>query len=49
MDESDTDTGNYRISVKAEAFYIPDQSDESQNRYVFVYKIRITNQGRVGA
>ena len=44
-----SDTGNYRISVTAEAFFIPDQSDESQDRYVFAYKIRITNKGGISA
>ncbi len=43
------DTSIYRISVNAEAFFIPDQSDEAQDRYVFAYKIRITNKGEISA
>lgn len=39
----------YRIQVEAQAFFLPEQSDESQDRYVFAYKIRITNNGDVAA
>lgn len=46
---SDDDTSNYRIEVTAEAHFIPDQSDESQARYVFAYRIRIANTGSMPA
>ncbi len=37
------------IKVSANAFYLPDQSDEDNDQYVFAYTIRITNVGSVGA
>ena len=43
------DTEKYNIDVYAEAFFLPDQSDEEAERFVFAYKIRITNVGSVGA
>jgi ApaG protein len=43
------DANKYRIRVEAEAFFLPEQSDEDQDRYVFAYKIRIINQGTVPA
>lgn len=50
MDPTDHDQpGTHRIIVEAEAFFLPDQSDEAQDRYVFAYKIRITNRGDVPA
>ena len=39
----------YSISVSAKSTYIPDQSDEDKERYVFAYTITIKNTGRVGA
>jgi ApaG protein len=39
----------YDISVTVEPQYIPDQSDESANRYVFAYRVTMTNTGSVGA
>ncbi|MGB8337629.1 MAG: Co2+/Mg2+ efflux protein ApaG [Burkholderiales bacterium] len=39
----------YSIDVKAQATYLPDQSDENASRYVFAYTITITNKGNVGA
>lgn len=39
----------YRIDVKARTTYLPDQSDEAENRYVFAYTITITNTGTVTA
>lgn len=45
----DSQPGKYHITVEAEAFFLPDQSDEDQDRYVFAYKIRITNTGSVPA
>jgi ApaG protein len=40
---------NYSISVQTEAQYVPEQSDEIQQRYVFAYHITITNTGAVTA
>ncbi|MGN2392759.1 Co2+/Mg2+ efflux protein ApaG [Pelomicrobium sp. G1] len=39
----------YRIDVKARTTYLPDQSDEAENRYVFAYTITLTNTGTVAA
>jgi ApaG protein len=44
-----TSTEKYNIDVHAEAFFLPDQSDEEADRFVFAYKIRITNAGSVAA
>jgi ApaG protein len=46
---SQTHDDKYRIHVEAEAFFLPDQSDEDQDRYVFAYRIRITNRGSTPA
>ncbi len=39
----------YSIEVTAKTTYLPDQSDETANRYVFAYTITITNTGTVTA
>ncbi len=39
----------YNIKVVANAFYLPDQSDEEEDRYVFAYTITIKNEGSVPA
>ena len=39
----------YEFSVSVETAYVPDQSDDAQNRYVFSYTITITNVGSVAA
>ncbi len=39
----------YQISIDAEAMFVPEQSDEAQDRYVFAYRIRITNTGQAPA
>lgn len=39
----------YRIDVQAVAQYIPEQSDPDENKYVFAYRIVITNRGSVAA
>jgi ApaG protein len=39
----------YHITVTPVAQYIPDQSDEAADRYVFVYTITIANTGTVPA
>jgi len=40
---------NYEVSVTAQTQYLPEQSDESANRYVFAYTIVIRNVGAVAA
>src|SRR5688572_7079701 len=35
----------YSVAVTAHSTYLPDQSDEDEDRYVFAYTIRITNNG----
>lgn len=40
---------NYNIKVAAQAFYLEEQSDPAQNRYVFAYTVLIQNQGNVAA
>lgn len=39
------DSSNYRVHVAVQVRYLPDQSDEADNRYVFAYTITVTNQG----
>lgn len=39
----------YEISVNPAVEYLPDQSDESAERYVFAYTITITNTGTIPA
>ena len=39
----------YVVAVTAHSTYLPDQSDEEDDRYVFAYTIRITNTGSVTA
>jgi ApaG protein len=43
------ETKKYDIKVTAQAFFLPDQSDEENDQYVFAYTIRIVNQGQVPA
>jgi ApaG protein len=40
---------NYSIKVAAQAFYLEEQSDPAQDRYVFAYTVLIQNQGSVAA
>jgi ApaG protein len=40
-----TTTRGVRIAVRA--FYLDDQSDPAEGRFVWAYKIQITNEGRV--
>jgi len=40
-----TKTSKYSVAVTAHSTYLPDQSDEDEDRYVFAYTIRITNNG----
>ncbi len=39
----------YEVAVSAVARYLPEQSDESANRYAFAYTITIRNAGNVTA
>jgi len=39
----------YEISVNPRVDYLPEQSDESAERYVFAYTITITNTGTIPA
>ena len=40
---------NYSIKVAAQAFYLEEQSDPAQDRYVFAYTVVIQNQGNMAA
>jgi len=46
MNKSDTP---YKITVDVEPYYIEDQSEPHQNRYVFAYTVHIQNNGSVAA
>ena len=35
----------YRINIATQVNYLPEQSDEADNRFVFAYTITITNAG----
>ena len=39
----------YTIQVAAQAFYLEEQSNPEQDRYVFAYTIVIQNQGNIAA
>jgi ApaG protein len=39
----------YHITVTAKTHYIPEQSDEAAERYVFSYTITISNTGQIAA
>ena len=43
------DSKKYEIQVGTQVEYIPEQSSEEQNRYVFAYTITITNTGSIPA
>lgn len=43
------DSKKYEIQVGAVAAFLPDQSDEANERYVFAYTITITNTGTEAA
>lgn len=40
---------DYSIKVAAQAFYLEEQSDPAQDRYVFAYTVLIQNQGNIAA
>lgn len=39
----------YECSVTVETAFVPEQSDEARDRYVFSYTVTIRNEGSVGA
>ena len=43
------DSKKYEIQVSTQVEYIPEQSSEAQDRYVFAYTITITNTGSIAA
>jgi len=43
------DSKKYEIQVNTQVEYIPEQSSEEQDRYVFAYTITITNTGSIAA
>jgi ApaG protein len=43
------DSKRYDITVEVRTAYVPEQSDESESRYVFAYTITIRNTGTVAA
>ncbi|MDQ5911667.1 MAG: ApaG protein [Pseudomonadota bacterium] len=40
---------DYNIKVAAQAFYLEEQSNPDQERYVFAYTVLIQNQGNIAA
>ena len=44
-----TETKKYEVAVKVQTTYLPEQSDEALDRYVFAYTIVIINMGTVPA
>ena len=42
-------TKKYAVKVTAQSFFLPDQSDEENDQYVFAYTIRIENIGQIPA
>ena len=39
----------YDVKVTAQSFFLPDQSDEENDQYVFAYTVRIENTGQMPA
>ena len=44
-----TEKKKYDIRIAARSAFLPEQSDEQAERYVFAYTIRITNEGAASA
>ena len=50
MNETEkTDVKKYHVKVTAQSFFLPDQSDEENDQYVFAYTIYIQNLGEIPA
>ena len=43
------DSKKYEITVTTQCVFIPEQSDEDNDRYVFAYTITISNSGKIPA
>ena len=43
------DEKKYHVKVTAQSFFLPDQSDEDNDQYVFAYTIRLENLGQMTA
>lgn len=43
------ETKKYEVAVKVQTTYLPEQSDEAVDRYVFAYTIVISNTGSIPA
>ncbi|MBN9126998.1 MAG: ApaG domain, partial [Nitrosospira sp.] len=44
-----SESKKYEIAVKVHTAYLPEQSDEALDRYVFAYTIVLANTGTVAA
>ncbi len=44
-----SDDPKYAVNVSANAFFLPEQSDEDNDQFVFAYTIKITNNGSLPA
>ncbi len=44
-----SDDNKYAIKISANAFFLPEQSDEDNDQFVFAYTIKITNVGTMPA
>jgi ApaG protein len=49
MNDDNNPNSLYAIKVSANAFFVPEQSDEESDQYVFAYTIKITNLGKLAA
>jgi ApaG protein len=43
------ETKKYEVAVKVQTTYLPEQSDEAVDRYVFAYTVVISNTGSIPA
>ncbi len=44
-----SESKKYDVKVTAQSFFLPDQSDEENDQYVFAYTVRIENTGQIPA
>lgn len=49
IESNKTMDDKYKISVSADARFVPEQSSEAEQRYVFAYTVTIQNLGTVSA